>query len=206
LSNVSDFLSEANQLDISIKQDKYEEFKELLSDYAKKVNMLNYGENNDYTRTEHFHKVVNMLPDYPPIKLLEDILNYYKTKRHTLVTKDIPSVMQQMGISKATTTDGLSVKVNKEVSVKEVNKVKLMEWAVSNGYEDHIKTFLKFGKGDFNQDIEAYLSEQGISYEKDVGIHPQTLKKIIKDRIDAEEELPSDNLIEVKTFNIAKIK
>jgi hypothetical protein len=123
-----------------------------------------------------------------------------------LVTKDIPSVMQQMGINKATTVDGLSVKVDQEVSVKEVNKIKLMDWATKNGYEDLIKTSLKFGKGEFNQDIETYLEEQGVSYEKDSGIHPQSLKKIIKDRIEAQEELPSQDLIEVKTFNIAKIK
>lgn len=202
----SDFLNEANQLDAEIKQDKFEEFKELLSDYAKKVNKLDYGENNDFSKSADFHKIVNGLPEYPPIKLLEDVLSYYKTKRHTLVTKDIPSVMQQMGINKATTIDGLSVKVDAEVSIKEVNKIKLMNWATEHGYEDLIKTSLKFGKGDFNQDIETYLAEQGISYEKDSGIHPQSLKKIIRDRIEAQEELPSEDLIEVKTFNIAKIK
>ncbi len=202
----SDFLNEANQLDAEIKKDKFEEFKELLSDYAKKVNNLDYGENNDFTKDRYFHQIVNSLPEYPPIKLLEDVLSFYKNKRHTLVTKDIPSVMQQMGINKATTIDGLSVKVDQEVSVKEVNKVKLMDWATKNGYEDLIKTSLKFGKGEFNQDIETYLEEQGVSYEKDSGIHPQSLKKIIKDRIEAQEELPSQDLIEVKTFNIAKIK
>ncbi len=202
----SDFLNEANQLDAEIKKDKFEEFKELLSDYAKKVNNLDYGKNNDFTKDRYFHQIVNSLPEYPPIKLLEDVLSFYKNKRHMLVTKDIPSVMQQMGINKATTVDGLSVKVDQEVSVKEVNKIKLMDWATKNGYEDLIKTSLKFGKGEFNQDIETYLEEQGVSYEKDSGIHPQSLKKIIKDRIEAQEELPSQDLIEVKTFNIAKIK
>lgn len=173
---------------------------------------MDEGKNTDYTDDPSFEYLVNAIENefgkYPSIKLLEDVINHYKLKRHALVTQLIPELMQQMGVKKVTTVDGVPVDIRKEVNVKieGKDKIKLIQWLIDEGYGDYIKDTLKFGKGELDDEIESYLKSKGKSYEKDSGIHPMSLKKIISDRIEDEEQLPSEDMAEILTFSIAKIK
>lgn len=204
--DASNFLNASKEVGDDIRKQKAEEFKDLLNDYANKVNSLDYGENVDFSNDVKFNELCWLLGEYPPIKLIEDVLSYYKKKRHILTTVDIPNIMSQMGIKKATTLDELQVVVQPEVSCEVKDKEKLMSWAIDNLYGDYIKDTLKFGKGELDQEVEEFLQAKGKSYEKDSGIHPMSLKKIISDRIKDEEKLPDESIIDIKVFNRAKIK
>ena len=80
-------------------------------------------------------------------------------------------------------------------------------WLEANQYGDLIKDTLDFPKGEFTVETQAVLDELGVSYTKKSGIHPQSLKKIMSDRLKAGEDLPSeDSGIKINFYDECKVK
>ena len=129
------------------------------------------------------------LGETPSIATLEEVLKRYKAKRTRILAKDLLEWMQENDQTSFENED-LKVSIKTYVSAKILNPELAFPWLEANQYGDLIKDTLEFPKGEFNQDAEKALEELGLSYTKKSGIHPQTLKKILSDRILSGDVLP----------------
>jgi hypothetical protein len=181
---------------------------EYLKELVVRVKHFDFDKERLFTpeNSKAFAHVVNLLGDTPPIKMLEDLLDYYKKIRHRLVTDEIPAAMNAMGMDKINLDNGISVKLKTEVSVKTENKFKLISWLIKNGYQNEVKDVLAFNKGELDKEATKFLSDKGYTYKKDTSIHWQTLTRIMRERLEAGEKLPPETTAIIKQYNIAKVK
>ena len=93
------------------------------------------------------------------------------------------------------------------VSAKMLDAEKGFEWLQERGYGDLIKDTLDFPKGEYTPALEKFLTESGFSYTKKTQIHPQSLKKLISDRLEAGEDLPdNEDGLQVSYFDECVVK
>lgn len=142
------------------------------------------------------------------IALLEQALEKVKASRKDIVTGEL---LEWMSENDQTTfeTEDLKVTVKPYVSAKieEINEQKAFKWLEDHGYGDLIKDTLSLGKGEFSTDVAAALEELGVSYTKKSGIHYQSLKKVMMDRLKASEDFPSEeDGITVTHYNECEVK
>jgi hypothetical protein len=147
--------------------------------------------------------VVAWLGRYPSIESLERVVSFYKACREKLLTDDIPSIMAEAGLTKATTETGLTVGL--QTVVNATKGPKAFEWLENNGMGALIKTNLELGKGQFSQAVADALQSAGVDYVKKDEVHPMTLKKAIGDWLEAGNETPPEEAIKVSVFTRAKI-
>jgi hypothetical protein len=194
-------------------------FKDTLSALVKKANTLQ-AKAPFYTETEEFKKIVEFLGEYFPIEKLEQITAYYKEKLRGIVENDIPILLMGAGIKETTLETGEKVEISRIVSltkkyIKDENGLYI--WLDKKGYGDAIKKEYAIAKGSPTEELEGFLSDQGIDYTRKEGVHSATLNKIMVERLDeaesmsAEEKkkfepLPPEKIAEVQIFNRAKIK
>jgi hypothetical protein len=174
--------------------------------FSNKLKYLNQGEKLDWSQGEEYKKIIDFVGEYPPIKLLEDVLSYYKSKRQDLITKDIPDLMREVGVNKITTTDGVNIKIDSKVTLKVIDPERLGKWQRAHGDADLLKDTIVFPKGEID---DAYLNDlisQGYSFKHTSGTHPSTLKANIKRRVENGDELPPDDILEIKLFDVAKVE
>lgn len=155
--------------------------------------------------TNDVKAMLDFLGAAPSIPLLEKVVSYYKAKEQAIVSKDLMEDLEEEGLT-SFETDEFAGKIKLSVSASIKDKVKGSQWLIDNGYSDLIKEELKFPKGELDEDAISYLSEHGYSFERDSKVHPQTLKKVISDRINAGEELPDDTIINVNMFEYVEVK
>jgi hypothetical protein len=153
----------------------------------------------------------------PPIKFLEDLLSYYNKKKRELETNTLPTLLKSMGLTDATTKSGYKISMKPEIQFKALSlmsdeqKQNLCDWLADNGAQDLLKDTVQLEKGEFDNKLEEFLDGEGYSYEKQSGIHHQTLKsflaKIIEGRRRGENlDLPPEDVLQIDTFDVAKIK
>lgn len=132
------------------------------------------------------------------IPMLETLLSMARRAKEDILMTDIPTLLAEYGLKKATLEDGTEVYNEKilEVSVKDLDKDLLIKWIIEEGYESTIKDTLSFGKGSYDEMLEEFLNKNGYSYERDSGIHPQTLKKTIKEHLELGETLTKEEKAE----------
>lgn len=155
-----------------------------MNEMLKKVRSFN----RKATETD-IHATMSMIGETPSIPLLEEVLKRYKAQRQQILTKDLLEWMMEND-QNSFETDDLKVSIRTNVSAKVIDAETAFQWLVDRQYADMIKDNLEFPKGELTCEAEEYLAEQGLSFIKKSGIHPQTLKKIIKDRLEAGEDLP----------------
>ena len=125
------------------------------------------------------------------IKSLEEVVKHFKEEDRNLRTKDLLEWMNEND-QQAFETEDCKVSIRTSVSSKVLNADLAFKWLENHQYGDLIKDTLDFPKGELTTDVESKLEEMGLSYTKKSGIHPQTLKKIISDRLKDGEELPDE--------------
>lgn len=184
------------------------EYRQNLERYLEQYNKLMLDEKKDWSNTDVFKQITDYLGPLPPIKLLEDIVSYYKAKKQALITQDIPDLLAETGFNKID-TEKYKIEIKTNISVKTKNEELLHKWLKDNGYENFIKTNVQFKRGEVKSTLLTYLEDQGYNFIKADKIEPQTLKKIIKDIIEAEikneEDLPDKDICTINTFGYAKI-
>lgn len=173
---------------------------------TERLKKLDYGKNNDWSGSTELKNIVNLLGEDVPIKLLKDLVSYYNSEKNKLNGREIPEIMQRLGVDELQLKNGTKIKLTTNVSTKIINNDKALSWLEENGYEDFIKGDLEFSKGELNKNLFEFLKREGYSYKEKIGIHFQSLNKIIKDRINDGEELPEDNIININIYPVAKIK
>tara|TARA_R110000796_G_scaffold106484_1_gene216897 strand:- start:8107 stop:8676 length:570 start_codon:yes stop_codon:yes gene_type:complete len=115
-----------------------------------------------------------------------------------LTDEDLPSAMQEMGLSSFALDDGATVDVKPTygASILVANRPKAYQWLRDNGYDDIIKNVVacQFGRGedDRARDFQSFASQQGYPSTQEENIHSGTLKAFVRERVEAGEEFPME--------------
>jgi hypothetical protein len=128
----------------------------------------------------------------------EASINKLKEQARILSQVEIPLMMQEMHITKLKLKDGESVEVKPfySASISPENQEKAFEWLRNNGLGDVIKNDITvtFGRGEDNKAAEYAVLARGQGFEpvQKVGVHAQTLKAVVRERLESGQEMPSD--------------
>ena len=109
---------------------------------------------------------------------------------------DIPSMMDQMNIKKLKLKYGETVDVSNFYSVSITDEAAAFNWLRENGRGDIItnEITVTFGRGEDNKASDYATLAKGQGYEpiQKVGVHPQTLKGVVRECHETGLEMPSD--------------
>ena len=138
----------------------------------------------------------------------EESVNKLKEQARILSQVEIPAMMQEMHITKLKLKDGESVEVkpyysaslaqgtNETDSDYVQRKEQAFKWLRNNGLGDIIKNDITvtFGRGEDNKAAQYAVLARGQGYEpvQKVGVHAQTLKAVVRERIESGHDMPSD--------------
>ena len=128
----------------------------------------------------------------------EESINKLKEQARILSQVEIPIMMQEMHITKLKLKDGESVEVKPfySASITPENQEKAFEWLRNNGLGDIIKNDITvtFGRGEDNKAAQYAVLARGQGFEpvQKVGVHAQTLKAVVRERIESGQDMPSD--------------
>ena len=119
-------------------------------------------------------------------------------------------MMEEMHITKLKLKDGESVEIKKiyGASIPQQHQEAAFTWLRDNDLGDIIKNDITvtFGRGEDNKASEYANLAQGQGYEpvQKIGVHPQTLKAVVRERLESGREMPSD-LFKTYAGNSTKI-
>ena len=143
-------------------------------------------------------KVIELKNLEDEIQNAEESISKLKKQAKTLSQFEIPKMMEEMHITKLKLKDGESVEIKKiyGASIPPQHQEAAFTWLRENGLGDIIKNDITvtFGRGEDNKaSVYADLA-QGQGYEpvQKIGVHPQTLKAVVRERLEAGREMPSD--------------
>ena len=110
----------------------------------------------------------------------------------------IPTMLSEMGLSQLKLADGSSVDVKPfySASISVANREKAYKWLRDNGLGDIIKNdvTVSFGRNEDNKAVDyANLAKsQGFEPTQKLKVEPMTLKALVRERIEAGQEMPMD--------------
>ena len=140
----------------------------------------------------------------------EEELKELKRKVELVSGEVIPTMMQEMNISTLKLADGTSVEVKPVygASIPTKSKEEAFKWLRDNGLGDLIKNEITvaFGRDEDNKAQQYAVLARGQGYEpvQKIGVHPQTLKAVVRERLESGQEMPSD-LFKTYAGNSTKI-
>lgn len=141
------------------------------------------------------------------IPVLEEVVKVFKARERNILAKELPEWMFENGQQTGFETDNFKVSIDTYVNTKISDPEKAFAWLTECGYGDLYKDTLDFPKGELSEEMLSELEASGVSFTRKSGIHPQTLKKVISDRIKDGETLPDEGEgIQVNYFDICKVK
>ena len=128
----------------------------------------------------------------------EESLKKLQEKAKVVSSVEIPAMMDDMQITKLKLKDGESVEIKKIYGayIPPEQQEAAFKWLRNNGLGDIIKNDITvtFGKGEDNKAAEYAVLAKGQGYEpvQKIGVHPQTLKAMVRERLEANQDVPSD--------------
>ena len=155
-------------------------------------------------------KVIKLKNLEDEIANAEKSVSKLKEQAKTLSQFEIPVMMEEMHITKLKLKDGESVEIKKiyGASIPQENQEAAFTWLRNNGLGDIIKNDITvtFGRGEDNKASEYATLAQGQGFEpvQKIGVHPQTLKAVVRERLESGQEMPSD-IIKTYAGNSTKI-
>ena len=132
------------------------------------------------------------------VKASEEHTRTLKEKARELSQIVIPQMMKEMNITKLKLKDGASIEVSNFYSAKIIleKQEEAFNWLRSNGLGDIIKNdvTVTFGRGEDNKAMAYATLAKGQGYEpvQKVGVHPQTLKAVVRERVESGQNMPTD--------------
>jgi len=132
------------------------------------------------------------------VKASEEHTRTLKEKARELSQIVIPQMMKEMNITKLKLKDGASIEVSNFYSAKIIleKQEAAFNWLRSNGLGDIIKNdvTVTFGRGEDNKAMAYATLAKGQGYEpvQKIGVHPQTLKAVVRERTESGQDLPAD--------------
>ena len=171
-----------------------------------KMNELTEQMEQDQTDVIDQTKDINSLANQvKKLKALEDeiqgdeeLLKKKKKNLEQISGEIIPTMLSEMGLSSLKLADGSSVDVkqNYSASISIANREKAYSWLRQNGLGDIIKNEItvSFGRGEDNKaaDYANLALGQGYQPTQKLKVEPMTLKALVRERIEAGKELPTD--------------
>ena len=155
-------------------------------------------------------KVIELKNLEDEISNAEESITKLKEKAKTLSQFEIPVMMEEMHITKLKLKDGESVEIKKiyGASIPQEHQEAAFTWLRENDLGDIIKNDITvtFGRGEDNKASEYATLAQGQGFEpvQKIGVHPQTLKAVVRERLESGQEMPSD-IIKTYAGNSTKI-
>ena len=155
-------------------------------------------------------KVLELKDLEDEIENAEESLSKLKEKARYISNVEVPQMMEEMHITKLKLKDGESVEIKKiyGASITPDNQEQAFTWLRNNGLGDIIKNdvTVTFGRGEDNkaQQYAVLVRGQGFEPVQKIGVHPQTLKAVVRERLEAGQEMPSD-LFKTYAGNSTKI-
>jgi hypothetical protein len=155
-------------------------------------------------------KVIKLKNLEDEISNAEKSVSKLKEQAKQLSQFEIPTMMEEMHITKLKLKDGESVEIKKiyGASIPQENQEAAFTWLRNNDLGDIIKNDITvtFGRGEDNKAAEYANLAQGQGYEpvQKIGVHPQTLKAVVRERLESGREMPSD-LFKTYAGNSTKI-
>ena len=128
----------------------------------------------------------------------EEGVKKLKEQARIISELEIPSMMKEMNITKLKLSDGESVEVGKfySASIPAEKQDEAFTWLRNNGLGDIIKNDITvtFGRGEDNKAAQYAVLARGQGFEpvQKIGVHAQTLKALVRERIEAGLDVPSD--------------
>lgn len=117
-----------------------------------------------------------------------------KEARERTASEDLPQLMAELGLKELKLEDGSSVGIEDFIAcaIKDENRAEAVAWLRARDYDGILKTelSLSFARGedaDLDEVVQTIEQAAGRSVEVVSGVHPQTLKAFIKERIAAGE-------------------
>jgi len=152
------------------------------------------------------------------IDILNEATSEKKAELRRLSEEAIPNMFQTIGIQEFKLTDGSSVSVKPyyAANISAAKHDECFAWLRDHGLDDVIKhnIIIDFGRGedeDCNQ-LKDLLMEANVNYTEKSGVHPQTLKALVREqmenmseRLDTKDKFPAE-LFSVFIGNKTKIK
>ena len=132
------------------------------------------------------------------VKASEEHTKTLKEKARELSQIVIPQMMKEMNITKLKLKDGASIEVSNFYSAKIIleKQEEAFNWLRSNGLGDIIKNdvTVTFGRGEDNKAMAYATLAKGQGYEpvQKIGVHPQTLKAVVRERTESGQDMPAD--------------
>ena len=200
-----------SDLEKVLQQEPVGDFKEQVKRLAGKLKSFQ-REEMDWTETEAFREIQDALAIFfgttPPIQFIESLLKHYKDAERQIEEHDLVEIMQKHGLEELTLDDGTSLRIGRRYSATIGEEEAFIEWFKAEGYGDHLKTVLEFRRGDLTPDVREYLDTKGLSYKESFARagFPQTLGKIVRERIEAGESLPPENILKVSIMEKVVLK
>jgi len=121
-----------------------------------------------------------------------------KEKARELSQVVIPKMMQEMNITKLKLKDGASIEVTNFYSarISAEKQEEAFNWLRKHGLGDIIKNdvTVTFGRGEDNKAMAYATLAKGQGYEpvQKIGVHPQTLKAVVREQTESGQEMPAD--------------
>ena len=155
-------------------------------------------------------KVIKLKELEDEIANAEQSVSKLKEQAKVLSQFEIPAMMEEMHITKLKLKDGESVEIKKfySAAIQPEHQEQAFQWLRDNDLGDIIKNDITvtFGRGEDNKAAEYATLAQGQGYEpvQKIGVHPQTLKAVVRERLESGREMPSD-LFKTYAGNSTKI-
>ena len=123
-------------------------------------------------------------------------------------TETIPNKLFDLGLSEIKTVNGDKITIKKfySASINNENKELALSWLRTNNLGDVIKHELKvqLGRGEDSkaEKLKAQLAKLKMNYIDVEGVHPQTLKALVKEQVEAMgETADGEKVFPMKLFN-----
>lgn len=145
------------------------------------------------------------------VQRCEEELAAAKQKATTLSEETVPSMMQELGINELKLESGQTITIRPDVyaQIPPDRKEEAFEWLSSHGFGGLIKVDVEasFGRDEREQAVilANELQERGLNVAVEQGVHNQTLKAFIRERLAKAEDIPLD-LFGAKPVFTTKVK
>ena len=132
------------------------------------------------------------------IKEDEEKIKIKKERADKLSGEVIPTMMKEMSLSSLKLADGSSVEVKPiyGASIPVAKREEAFNWLREHGLGDIIKNdvTVTFGRGEDNKASAYAVLAKGQGYEpvQKIGVHPQTLKAVVRERTESGQDMPAD--------------
>jgi len=142
-------------------------------------------------------KLKNLQDD---IERAEEHVDNLKKMADDISSRVIPELLAEQGLTSLKLADGSSVTVKREyrctLPKEDGRREAAYNWLRENGLGDIIKNdvIVTFGRGEDNKAAQYAVLARGQGYEpvQKVGVHSQTLKAVVRERIESGQDMPSD--------------